>query len=74
VSVIDGTVLSVQEGGSGSQVLVNRGSRDGVRMGATGSIGAVPVKVIYVSSTRCRVQAGVPSSRIKPNARVRINR
>lgn len=74
VSVIEGTVLSVQEAGGGSQVLVNRGSKDGVRMGATGSIGPVSVKVIYVSSTRCRVQADVPSSRIKANSRVRINR
>ncbi len=74
VAFIEGTVLSVKDEGGGTRALVNRGSKDGVRMGATGSIGSVAVRVVYVSSTRCRVQAPVPPSQIKANARVRINR
>lgn len=69
---IEGTALSVEESGGHALILVNRGSKDGVRMGAGGMMGAVPVKVVYVSSTRCRVQAQVPASKVKPNARVRI--
>lgn len=71
---IEGTVLSVEDAGGGALILVNRGSKDGVRMGAAGSMGGVSVKVVYVSSTRCRVQASVPASKVKPNSRVRINK
>jgi len=74
VAYIDGTVLQVKESGTGSLLLVNRGSKDGVRMGASGSMGSVSLKVVYVSSTRCRVQAEILPSKVKPSARVRINR
>jgi len=55
-SVIKGRVLSATEKGASTEILINRGSRDGVRRGATGSIGGIGFKVVYVSATRCRAK------------------
>jgi len=46
-------VLSVIEQDSGTVILLNVGSEDGVRVGSTGRLGGVTFRVRKVSATRC---------------------
>lgn len=74
--VIVGTVLSVSEEGGGAILLLNRGSQDGVRQGASGTVGGgrIPFRIINVSATRSRAKVDVPPSQIKSQSRATISK
>jgi hypothetical protein len=72
--VISGSVLSVTEEGGGSIVLINRGSQDGVRRGASGTVGSFAFTVKEVFATRCRAKVNAKPEQLKNASKVRISK
>jgi len=62
---ITGRVLSAVEKGALTEILINRGSRDGVKRGAHGRVGGIGFTVGYVSATRCRAKVKAPPNQVK---------
>ncbi len=71
---ISGSVLSVTEDGGGSDILINRGSQDGVHNGATGSIGGFSFTVRNVTATRCHGKVAARPDALKNFGKVRIGK
>lgn len=69
---INGSVLSVTEEGAGSILLINRGSQDGVKRGASGTVSGFSFTVKEVSATRCKAFVNAKPDKIKTGAKVRI--
>jgi len=70
---IAGSVLNVSDDGGGSIVQINRGAQDGVKRGATGSVGGHPLTVFEVTATRCRAKVPAKPDQLK-GQKVRISK
>ncbi len=73
-TTISATVLSVTADGTGSVILMNVGSEQGVKRGASGSIGGgkFRFKVSQVTATRSRAKVSAPPADIKGMTRATI--
>jgi hypothetical protein len=71
---IAGTVLSVTEEGSGVVILINRGSEDGVKRGASGRVAGLSFTVREVTATKCKALLAAKPAQVPPKSRVTIDR
>lgn len=72
---INCSVLEVQPGaGTSSIILINRGHKDGVKIGATGSVKSFGLKVIEVTATRCRATVSAIAKEIPKGTACKINK
>ncbi len=72
-TAISGNILSSWPTGSGTTVLINRGSQDGVRKGAGGSIeggGKITVKLVFPK--QCQAFTSLPKSELGGRTKVSI--
>ncbi|MBL6975081.1 MAG: hypothetical protein ISR64_05055 [Deltaproteobacteria bacterium] len=72
-TAIVGRVLSATEKGAATEILINRGSRDGVKRGSRGSVGSIGFTVVTVSATRCRAKIRATPDQVK-GRKVRISK
>lgn len=71
---IGGAVLSVVEEGSGIVIIINRGSEDGVRRGASGRVAGLSFTVREVSATKCKASLNAKPSQVPVKSRVTIEK
>lgn len=71
---ISGTVLSASEEGGMLVIQINRGSQDGVKNGASGSVAGIGFKVYNVTATRCNAKIKAKPDQVKPRSKVTINK
>ena len=67
-------IVRVATDGGGSDILINRGSQDGVHNGATGSIGGFSFTVRNVTATRCHGKVAARPDALKNFGKVRIGK
>lgn len=71
---ISGTVLSATEEAGSVVILINRGSQDGVKNGASGTVSGFGFKVYNVTATRCRAKIKAKIDQVKPKSKVVIHK
>jgi len=71
---ISATVVQVMPSGSGTTIILNRGSQHNVKVGDTGKIGGVPFRVKTVYAFRCKAYAKAPVGKLASIKRAVVNR
>jgi hypothetical protein len=71
---ITAAVISVVEEGSGIVIIINRGSQDGVRPGASGRVGGLSFTVRDVGATKCKAFIAAKPSQVPQKSRVTIDK
>lgn len=71
---IGATVVQVMASGSGTTVILNRGSQHNVKVGDTGKLGGVSFRVKTVYAYRCKAYAKAPVGKLASVKRAVINR
>jgi hypothetical protein len=70
-----GTVLQVTDEGGKAVILINRGSQDGIKNGASGTLGGkFGFRLSSVMATRCRAKLDVSPDQVKGLSKVIIQK